>query len=456
MDLPKEFKNRITEMLGAESELYFENLRKPIFRGVRANLLKCTAEFVCEKLKNLRPTPFCDFGFYTDESGLGNHPLHHAGAFYLQEPSAMSAVTALSPQKGERVLDACASPGGKSTQIASLIGDEGLLVSNEYVFGRTSALVSNIERLGVKNAVVTSADTEVLGEKFEGFFDKVLVDAPCSGEGMIRKMPEILQDWSENNIRFCAERQLRILSSCARALRQGGRLCYSTCTLSYEENVGVVSRFLWQNPEFRLIEIEKPFGRPAEKRHPEDDANIGYARYIFNIDGGEGHFVALMEKEGGAPNARGNKTSFAQKDTRETALFKKFREENFESCDVFSNGYLQSVGERVYYSPFLPPTDKLRIVRSGLFLGTEKNGRFQPSHALYAAAGRCSSKIVSLDSDEERTARFLHGEEIPCDEALKGFAAVTIDGIPLGFGKASNGRLKNHYPKGLRTCTIDR
>ena len=450
MILPDGFKKRIIEVLGDESEEYFENLQKPPFKGVRANLLKTTPQFVGKKLHNLRPTPFCDFGFYTDESGLGNHPLHHAGAFYLQEPSAMSAVTALSPEKGEHVLDACASPGGKSTQIASLIGDEGLLVSNEYVFKRTAPLISNLERLGVKNCVVTSVDVSRLAESFCGFFDKVLVDAPCSGEGMLRKMPEIAENWSEENICFCAERQAEILSSAARTLKGGGKLCYSTCTLSYEENVGVISGFLKSNPDFKLVPIEKQFGRPAEKRYPTDAENINYARYIFNTDGGEGHFVALMQRECDYSYSGSCIISSKSKNTPQISLAKDFLKENFKTDFSESLGYFHSFGEKVYYSPFTPPLEKLGVVRNGLFLGSAKNGRFVPSHALYSAVGQESYKTVDFTSDSAEIKRFLHGEEIECQETLKGFVAVLVDGIPLGFGKASNGRLKNHYPKGLR------
>lgn len=450
--LPGGFKKRIIEALGDESEEYFANLQKPPFKGVRTNLLKAAPRFIGEKLHNLRPAPFCDFGFYTDETGLGNHPLHHAGAFYLQEPSAMSAVTALSPEKGERVLDACAAPGGKSTQIASLIGDEGLLVSNEYVFKRTAPLISNLERLGVKNAVVTSVDVSRLSKNFCGFFDKVLVDAPCSGEGMLRKMPEIAENWSEENIRFCAERQAEILSAAAVALKGGGKLCYSTCTLSYEENVGVISDFLKSHPDFKLIPIEKQFGRPAEKRCPTDAENINYARYIFNTDGGEGHFVALMQREGDYSHTADDIIKPKLKNTPQISLAKDFLKENFKTDFSESLGYFHSLGEKVYYSPFTPPLEKSGVVRNGLLLGSAKNGRFMPSHALYSAVGQDSCKKIDFADDSAEIKRFLHGEEIACQEALKGFVAVLVDGIPLGFGKASNGRLKNHYPKGLRIC----
>ena len=280
-------------MLGGEYEAFRAEYEKPHRRGVRLNTLKCDAETLARTLPfPLAPTPFSPLSYYAPEAvRMASLPLYHAGAFYSQEPSASSAVTLLDPQPGEKVLDLCAAPGGKSTQIAALTGDRGLLWSNEVVRSRASALASNLERMGVKNAVVSSVYPEVLAEKLEGYFDRVLVDAPCSGEGMFRRDPQAIAEWSPAHVEACAARQLAILGSAPRCVREGGVLVYSTCTFSEEENEGVVRAFLRENPGFVLEKPDVAFGRPAY--------GVDAVR-IFPMDGGEGHFAARFRRT--APN----------------------------------------------------------------------------------------------------------------------------------------------------------
>ena len=287
------FLDKMKALLGDEFDdfLKFYNSSGEHYRGLRVNTLKCSVEKL-EKLLDfdLKSAPFCSESFYipNEITSLGNNPLHHAGAFYIQEPSASSAVTMLDVQEGDYVLDLCAAPGGKSTQIAAKLNSKGFLWSNEIVKNRANILLSNIERMGIRNATVSNAYPEVLCDRLAGCFDKVLVDAPCSGEGMFRKDSTAESEWSDEHVKSCAERQLKILNSAKNALKDGGVMVYSTCTFSVEENEGVIGRFLEENPDFELEDANVNFGRPT----------LEYARRIFPMDGGEGHFAARLKKSG--------------------------------------------------------------------------------------------------------------------------------------------------------------
>ena len=303
MTYPTKFIERMTALCGDD---WRADPTEVPHRGVRVNTLKCAVpDFLALTEMNLRPTPFAATGFeLLSDHKAGADPLHHAGAYYMQEPSAMSAVTALSPQAGEAVLALCAAPGGKSTQIAAAIGRDGLLWCNEYVRARAQILLQNLERCGVPNAAVTSMDTARLTERLPRFFDAVLADVPCSGEGMFRKEPAALTEWSEDNIRLCADRGAYILDAAARAVRLGGRLLLSTCTFAPEENECQVAAFLRRHPDFELVPLsDLPFGQPAfpweqvrsfaaDPQPPAADLTL--CRRIFPKHGGEGHFLALF------------------------------------------------------------------------------------------------------------------------------------------------------------------
>lgn len=435
------FLNRMKSLLGDDFDefLKFYNSDKT-FRGIRVNTLKCTADKLKELIGfELKNTPFCKDGFYLPDgvSSIGNNPLHHAGAFYVQEPSATSAVEMLGVKEGDKVLDLCAAPGGKSTQIASKLNGKGLLWSNELVNSRAKILLSNIERMGVRNAVVSNCHPDVLCKNTYGYFDKVLVDAPCSGEGMFRKNNEARTEWSGEHVKSCAERQLRILNSAKNALKGGGELVYSTCTFSEEENEGVINRFIKENPEFSIVDSGADFGRAALK----------YARRIFPMDGGEGHFAVKLRKntvEASTPDIKIPNTKIPE-------YVNEFYEEVFNG-GPFGNK-LEIVGGNIYALPdFIPDTRGLKILRTGVLLGEIKKNRVEPHHHAFMAAkpSQCKS-FIDLDVNSEDIKKFLHGEEIAVESGVKGYTAVCVNGITSGFGKASNGRLKNKYPKGLRS-----
>lgn len=444
MNLPTEFLENLKNIAKhyPDGEKFLNSFSGTAFRGIRANTLKCSAQKLTELGFAYKPTPFCKNGFYIDdEFSVGNHPLHHAGAYYSQEPSATSAVTVLDPKPNDYVLDLCAAPGGKSTQIAAALGGTGLIWSNEPVSKRAEILVSNFERMGIANGVISATMPDTLCPTLEGCFDKVLVDAPCSGEGMIRKEPKAIENWSRENVLSCANRQLKILNSAAIALRAGGSLVYSTCTYSYEENEGVITEFLSQNPDFYLVNIEHSFGRQG--------IGMPEVRRIFTVDGGEGHFVALLKKHGDAPR---NDINFAQgKPQKNTSLidvaYKFFKENGITLPD----GTIVQKGERLYLVPnSLAAPQNVGVLRCGLLLNEPNPKRFVPSHALYMCPFVKHDRELNLTLLDPRVTAFLHGEEI---EALgfSGYTRVLIERIPCGFGKASGGRLKNYYPKGLRT-----
>lgn len=448
--LPPAFLKRMQMLLASEYDAFLNEYEKPPRRGLRANLLKCGPEELKAAGIALRPTPFCPEGFYLEGEVGGRHPWHHAGLFYLQEPSAMCVVQALRPEPGMRVLDLCAAPGGKSTQIAARLRGEGLLWSNEIVPKRAAVLVSNLERCGVRNAVVTCETPQRLCAALSGFFDCVLVDAPCSGEGMFRREPRALQEWNESLPTACARRQMEILHAAAGAVREGGVLVYSTCTFSPEENEGVVGRFLSLRPDFEM-EPAGELGRPAQPGWAGVSQQVALARRVLPQDGGEGHFVARLRRKGECPAVYGPIKGAVQPAAAQTKqLLEAFYTEQF---DEPLYGEPTEHGGVVFLSPRgLPALGGLRVLRAGVPAGRAKNGRFEPEHALFLAASPgAARRVADFPLGSAQLDAFLRGEEIsaPVGTAA-GYLSVLAKGHCVGFGKCSGDVIKNHYPKGLR------
>lgn len=446
-DIMEKFFERMSSLLTPEELEAFKNeYTKPSYIGVRVNTLKCSKDKLCaltDAFLENDVTPFCKDGFYLKdkEAFSGNHPLHHAGAVYFQEPSAMSAAALLSPEKGDKVLDLCAAPGGKSTQLGACLDGTGLIWSNEIVKSRANILLGNFERCGIKNGVVSNADPESLCTALEGYFDKVLVDAPCSGEGMIRRDSNALTEWSVEHTLSCATRQLKILESAKKALKPGGILVYSTCTFSYEENEGVIEAFLKENPDFELMDCKEDFGRPALD---------GKARRIYPMDGGEGHFAAkLMKKEDyrGYVNTSSALPSPAKKIPQ---LVLDFFEDTFTDTKAFEKLYIKD--DKVYILPDVcPDLAGTHAIRAGVLAGYIKKNYFEPEHHLFTTADvKNVKRVLDLKLSDVRVSKFLRGEEIDAEGIDKGYTLVAVEGIALGFGKVSSGKLKNKYPKGLR------
>ena len=432
--LPEKFILKMKKQL-PENEwgAFFDVYQNPPLKGVRFNPLKggrYALKLISPLLKE--PVPWEENGYYTDENKLGASPYHFAGLFYSQEPSAMLAAPLLEVKAGEKVLDLCSAPGGKGTQLAASMQGEGILVLNEPVFSRAKILSQNVERMGVKNAIVLSELPEKLSEKFAGYFDKILVDAPCSGEGMFRKnADEALSEWSEENVEKCAARQKYILDEATKMLRVGGKLVYSTCTFSTEEDEGQLRDYLLSHPQMRLLKEEKIYPHKAK---------------------GEGHFAAVFKKETGeeiSPQIRPLKR-FVSRETEKAA---RAFEKDFFKESVLKN--LHEAGGALYALPDGVFDFKgLQVLRAGVKVGEMKNGRFEPNHALAmsAKAEECK-RVVNLSQTDARVEKYLRGETIDFD-IENGWCAVCIEGITMGLGKAVNGTVKNHLPKALRANAI--
>ena len=427
--LPQAFLQRIQAQLGDEYEDFLQSLERPRAVALRFNPLKGERPklpFVGENV------PWESQGFYYDPAARpGLHPYHEAGVYYLQEASAMSAVAMLDPQPGERVCDLCAAPGGKSTQIAGRMAGEGFLLCNEYSPKRAKILSQNIERLGVSNALVTNETVERLAQKLPGFFDRVLIDAPCSGEGMFRKEADAVTDWSQETVEMCAQRQADILDAGAKLLRAGGRLVYSTCTFAPEENEQAVAGFLSRNPDFVLENVEAPWFTPAGE---------GQFRLWPHKLLGEGHFVAVLRKIGDEETQ--GSTCPGEKLPKEWTTFAK------ELGITLPEGKAISFGSTLYWaSNELPELKGLKVLRPGLELGEVKKDRFEPAHALALWLKECGN-TVSFTADSPQIKAYLHGDVLPCE--TKGWCLVQVDGYSIGWGKGDGIMIKNHYPKGLR------
>ena len=439
------FFDRMKELLGDDFPRYLEESDKPPYKGIRVNTLKIQPDILVPMLDFVgEKTPFAEDGYYVTREHLGKHPLHHAGAFYVQEPSAMSAVTALGVEKGDRVLDLCAAPGSKSTQIAARLDGTGLLWANEIIRPRAHILLSNIERMGVKNAVVSNMTPERLCDELEGFFDKVLVDAPCYGEGMFRKDWDAIYDWSPEHSAACASRQKKILENAKKALRTGGVMVYSTCTFSKEENEEVIQDFLDKNPEFELIDTGCTFGMPSMR----------YCRRIYPFHGGEGHFVAKLRKNADCER-HGGVCTIELPAEEEQKMIDDFLTDMLREPEQVQN--ITVINGRILSYPALslmPDISGMNILRAGFKLGDFKTGRIEPHHNI-ATVFRPDDFVrrLKLELEDELVSRYIRGEEIEIDTWIKGWSAVSVEDITLGLGKASNGVLKNKYPKGLRTLS---
>ncbi len=447
--LPEAFIKRMQALLGDATEEFLAALKEEPVRALRINRIKAMdaeAERLCPF--PITPLAYDPDGYIFNETHIGQTPLHHSGGIYVQDPGAMSAVAALPLKKGMRVADFCAAPGGKSAQIAAAISEEGMLFCNEFIPSRAKILVGNLERLGVRSAIVTSTDTASYKKWFSAYFDAVVVDAPCSGEGMFRKNETAIEEWSEENVRRCAERQREILENAATTVKDGGYLLYSTCTFSKEENEENVVWFLRTHPDYTLVKTKDeilPYTAAGVFLPDAEDIPLHYCRRFYpQISKGEGQFVALMQRK------TSDLPTILYKDASEP-----LKKDEAKVAEDFIKSHLnlpkglciRRVGDRISIlkeGEAIPPRS---VFLSGVCLGEIAKGRLIPHHQLFSALGECFFTKIPL-SDAE-AARYLRGEELAASEG-QGYAAVFYNGISLGGAKVANGRLKNHYPKGLR------
>ena len=427
--LPQAFVERMRVRLGDEAEAFLRSYDEPYRRALRLNPFKPVDAQLIPGL--MGPVPWEPQGrMLSLDSVAGALPLHEAGAYYLQEPSAMLPAAVLDPRPGERVLDLCAAPGGKSTQIGLRLEGRGLLVSNEPVPKRAQILSRNVERMGIPNALVVSAMPHQLAKRWPEAFDAIAVDAPCSGEGMFRRHPETREEWTPDSPAGCAKRQAEILDSAALMLRPGGRLVYSTCTLNEEENERTVAAFLDRHPDFSLRAFELPGAAAPE----------GMLTCYPHRMPGEGHFVALLVRGGNAPAVCAADASLPRPDAAMRRAVAALGAGIPEPTAL--------LGDTLVHLPDCPDLRGLKALRVGLHLGQMKGKVFVPDHALALSIAPPDVPRLSLDEGDAR--RYQAGETVPAPEEIRGFVLVCHEGVPLGWAKVSDGVAKNHYPKGLR------
>ena len=443
--LPQEFLSRMKNMLGDEYDVFLKSYDKNKIQGLRINALKCDGKAVFDEFQ-LRAVPWCDSGYYFDaDDRPGKSVLHEGGAFYIQEPSAMAVVESMGVQRGDAVLDLCAAPGGKSSQIACKLQGDGLLISNEIIPSRAKILSQNIERMGVRNCVVLSQSPDALSVRLRGVFDKILVDAPCSGEGMFRKNPLAVDEWSPENVENCKVRQLDILDKAVKMLKSDGVIVYSTCTFSKQENEEVIDEFLQNNEDFEVAKSNFEFCQGYTLDNGKFNAQLVKTNRIFphKFDG-EGHFFAVLKR-----NGEKSKTKYplqaVKVDAKAVKEFKAWQNENL-SAQFDAN---LSFGQTLYSMPDgTPRLDGLKVERAGLQLGEYRKNRFEPSHAL-AMALKVGEVKRTLSLTKQDAEKYLSGQTLDAD-GIKGWALVMYNGVSLGWCKCDGTYAKNHYPKGLR------
>ena len=474
INLPAAFLDRMERLLGTEYGEFLRSYGQERHYGLRYNPLKASSEEFEKKVPfALEPVSWAREGYYYQtEDQPGKHILHEAGAYYIQEPSAMAVTEILDPQPGEYILDLCAAPGGKSTHIAGRMAGEGLLVSNEIIPARAKILSRNVERMGIKNCVVCNEPPERMAGFFPSFFDRIVVDAPCSGEGMFRKDETAVTEWSQAHVSMCADRQYGIITEAARMLRPGGVLVYSTCTFAPEEDEGVVSRFVREHKDFFIEDVVHDGAFVQGRREWVEDPADGIEhtmRLMPHKLKGEGHYIARLRRreifsgscirrEGGIGGRQVEaKRDGARKGDRHAGSISPEGIKDFLTGELGlpadwtkrQDGVIQIFGEQIYLVPrAMVSMQGMKVVRAGLHLGTDKKNRIEPSHAL-ALALYIEETDRKMELTEQEAERYLRGESL-ARVSGKGWILLTYMGYSLGFGKAVNGQVKNHYPKGLR------
>ena len=505
--LPAVFLEAMERLLGDDYQEFLNSYDQPRRNGLRVNRLRVAPEdFLRIAPFRVEPVPWADNGFYVDYRDMpARHPWYNAGVYYLQEPSAMAPAQILPAEPGDRVLDLCAAPGGKATELGAKLAGEGLLVANEISPSRVKALLRNIEQSGISNTLVTNETPAHLAERFPEFFDKVLVDAPCSGEGMFRKDPDVVRAWYPEKAAECAAVQREIILQAADMLRPGGCMVYSTCTFAPEENELVLLHLLKNRPQMELVQIPRTEGResfsPAFSIEKLRECGYDTGEESFGTDltravriwphkaGGEGHFTALLQKrsegsqfadrkigtladrssglisEKTADRSSGRKASAgkgkkAAKGGRETGMTREdlgylteFLRRFLPQTQIAADR-LENHGGKLYLSPDgLPDVRGLTFLRNGLYLGDLKKNRFEPAQELAMAlpSGTQGEERISFTASDERTAQYLRGEPVRIEEDREnGWYLVCVDGYPLGWGKLTKGLLKNKLLAGWR------
>ena len=448
-ELPIKFTERMKALLGDDFQSFLNAYTETPVRAFRVNTDKISVdEFLKVNPFNTEKIPYVENGFYFTDEKIGNHPFHHAGMIYVQEPGAMAPAECVDLEPDWYVLDMCSAPGGKSSQLKNKLGENGVLVSNEIIPSRCKILTGNVERLGLKNVVTTCMDTKALAKVFPESFDLIMVDAPCSGEGMFRKDDVAIDEWSEENVINCASRQKEILTNAVKCLKNGGYIIYATCTFSLEENEMTVDWFLKNYPEFEIVRVKKEVeentcdGVSFEGCECE---NIHYARRFYpHKSKGEGQFMAVLHNTNTPVNS--------YKATKKNTV--KIEKTVFDFLDDTLENYgkervLMHKSTPVYFTPDFDVANAT-VFSCGITIGEIKKNYIQPHHQFFMGLGDCFKRKIDLSPEGDEIKKYLHGEEFDT-ECPNGWAVVTVGDATLGGVKVVNGRAKNHYPKGLRT-----
>lgn len=445
--LPINYQNRMKNLLGEDFDSYLKELKNPPVKAFRVNTDKVSVEEF-EKINpfSKEKIPYVENGYYLDFDKVGNHPYHHAGLIYVQEPGAMAPAECVDIEPDWFVLDMCAAPGGKSTQLKNKLSENGVLVSNEIVSSRCKILTGNIERLGLKNTVTTCMNTAKLASVFGETFDLVMVDAPCSGEGMFRKEEIAIDEWSEENVTMCAKRQAEILENAVKTLKSGGFIVYATCTFSLQENEMVIDAFLDKHKEFELVRVNERVERntcDGIKFEGCKCENIHFTRRFYPHKArGEGQFMAVLHHKGEKINNALN----IQQNKKIDKTLTDFLDDTL--IEYNADFICQYNGNPIYYNNRLPIKDGQAFC-CGITIGEIRKNYIMPHHQFFMALGNSFKRKINLSLDSDNLTKYLHGEEIDTD-CENGWAVVTVDGFALGGAKVVNGKAKNHYPKGLR------
>ncbi len=457
--LPAAFVMRMRALLGTEAADFLESLNRSPHLGLRVNTLKVTPE----RFRSISPfpleaVPWCPEGFLVtrvDPIRPSQHPYYAAGLYYLQDPSAMAVVILLDPRPGEHILDLCAAPGGKAIHLLTRMHNMGLLVANEAVRSRANVLLTHLEMFGAQPILVINENVQALADRWKGVFDRVLIDAPCSGEGLFRKNPVARREWSPSVVEGCAARQEMLLIRAADWVREGGRLVYSTCTFAPEENEAVVARFLRSRGDYHLVEPPRfPGFSPGRPDWISPDLARGLplercVRLWPHLTVGEGHFIAVLEREGSAPRQRlaSHPAALPNKIAR---LVETFWNDVLLTSEMPDSGWYMA-GRDLLWSPVSPGEWKgLRVVRAGWLLGSAMHGQFVPSHALaMVLRGVNVRRSLDLGGDMSMALSYLQGQPLTSPGA-EGWVLITYEGYALGWGKRVKAIVKNHYPRHIR------
>jgi NOL1/NOP2/sun family putative RNA methylase len=447
--LPIEFQQRMKNLLGDEYNDFLMSYEEKPVRAFRVNTDKISLEdFSKLNIFSSEKISYVENGFYFDYDGIGNHSYHHAGMFYIQEPAAMVPVESIDINPDWNVLDLCAAPGGKSSQIKNKLGKNGVLVSNEIVPSRCKILTGNMERMGFKNVVTTCMHPQKLVKEFPDSFNMIMVDAPCSGEGMFRKEEIAIDEWTPENVLMCAERQAEILDCAVKMLKAGGYIVYSTCTFSLEENEMTVDAFLRRHPDFEIIPVTDKVRENTADGISFDGCsceNIHYTRRCYpHKNKGEGQFVAVLHNTSEENNYSSKMDNKKEKIDKTVIDFLNDTLINYEKDNV-----LMYNGNPVYFTPDFP-IRKGNVFSCGVTIGEIRKNYIQPHHQFFMAMGTDFKRKIELTAESDEIKKYLHGEEFNTD-CPNGWAVVLVDGCTVGGVKISNGKAKNHYPKGLRT-----